>query len=265
MNLKQLTLDVTEIASKVGTFIKTERENFDSTKIETKGHSSNLVSYVDKESENQLVSSLKKLIPNAGFITEEATIKQRTDEEYYWLIDPLDGTTNFLHNVPLYSTSIGLMQNDTLIAGVILDITRNEMFYAWKEGGAYLNGKKIECGKPESLSKSLIATGFPYYDFEKMDSYINILKDLIKNSHGLRRCGSAAIDLAWVASGRFDGYFEYNINSWDIAAGCLILQEAGGKSTNFKGEDKYVFERNIVAGAATIHHDFQNIVAKNWF
>ncbi len=265
MNLENITRQVTDIAREAGNFIFTERQNFDPSTIEQKGHSSNLVSYVDKEAEKLLVRELMKIIPGSGFITEEGTISQRTNEEYCWVIDPLDGTTNFLHNVPLYSTSIGLLKGDELVSGVILDISRNEMFSGWKNGGAYLNEKNIKVSQAQDINESLIATGFPYYKFEKMENYLNVLVELMKDCHGLRRCGSAAIDLAWVAAGRFEGYFEYNINSWDIAAGCLILSEAGGITTNFKGESEYLFNKNVLASNLKIHNQFQEIVERNWF
>lgn len=263
MNLESITLQTIEIAQKAAAFIKSERENFDPAKIEFKGHSSNLVSYVDKEAEKILVEGLSKILPEAGFITEEGTIEQ-SNKEYCWLIDPLDGTTNFLHNVPIYSTSIGLLHNDFPVAGVIIDIPMNEIFHAWKGGGAYANSKKIQVSMPKTLGECLIATGFPYQNFDKSEEYMNVLKGLMENSHGLRRCGSAAIDMAWVAAGRFEGYFEYNINAWDIAAGCIILEEAGGKVTDFKGGNDYVFGKNIIASCGSIHSQFQEIVEKNW-
>ncbi|MFN0049119.1 MAG: inositol monophosphatase family protein [Cytophagales bacterium] len=264
MNLQNITEQVITIAKEAGNFISNERKNFDPATIEQKGHSANLVSYVDKEAEKILVNTLKKIIPSAGFITEEGTVAQRSNEEYCWVIDPLDGTTNFLHNVPLFSTSIGLLKGDELVSGVVYDISRDEMFSGWKNGGAYLNEKQIKVSGAQSINESLIATGFPYYQFENMQNYLSILVELMKDCHGLRRCGSAAIDLAWVAAGRFDGYFEYNINSYDIAAGCLILSEAGGISTNFKGGSEYLFARNVIASNSKIHQQFQEIVARNW-
>mgnify|MGYP002777355986 CR=1 FL=1 len=264
MNLEKITDAVITIAQKAGNFIKTERQSFDSSKIEFKGHHSNLVSYVDKETEKMLVKELQLLIPEAGFITEEATIKQEK-KDYCWIIDPLDGTTNFMHDLPLYSVSIGLMHKDEVVSGVIYDVMHNETFSAWKGGGAYCNTKKIKSSPATTLTQTLLATGFPYYKFEKMEEYLNILKELMKHCQGLRRCGSAAIDLAWVAAGRFDGYFEFNINAWDIAAGCLIVEEAGGITTDFKGGSEHIFGKNIVAGSAGIHAEFLEIVKRNWF
>ena len=264
MNLEHIVKQVIILAKEAGKFIQTERQNFDPAKIEFKGHSANLVSYVDKETEKLLVKGLKNIIPGAGFITEEGTVAQHQSEEFCWLIDPLDGTTNFLHNVPVYCTSIGLMQGDKVVAGVVFDPNRNECFYAWQGGGAWCNDHKIAASKPLNMSQCLIATGFPSHDSAKYDAYLNVLRDLMKDSHGLRRCGSAAIDMCWVAAGRFDAYFEYNINSYDIAAGCIILQEAGGIVTDFKGENDYVFGRNIIASCGVIQTDLLRIVQKNW-
>lgn len=265
MHLQNITLKMASIVDDACKFIQLELKNFDKTKIEFKGHESNMVSYVDKEAEKILVEGLSRILPEAGFITEEETVSQER-KDLMWIIDPLDGTNNFMHKVPIYSCSVGLMKEGKMIAGVILDPNRDECFYAFKGGGAWCNDSRIQVSQPQTLSKCMIATGIPFYDFEKLDSYINILKKLMKNSHGLRRCGSAAIDMAWVAAGRFDGYFEYNINSYDIAAGCIILQEAGGNVTDFKGENNYIFGKNIIASCGGhIHKEFQEIIAKEWF
>jgi myo-inositol-1(or 4)-monophosphatase len=264
IRLAEITQEVIKISKQAGAFIRQERTHFDPNAIEFKDHSSNLVSYVDKETEKLLVKLLSALLPEAGFITEEGTVPQYDKQEWCWIIDPLDGTTNFLHNIPIYCVSIGLMQNNAMALGVVYDICRDECFYAWKNGGAYCNDKQISVSKPENLGGCLLATGFPYYTFEKFDNYLEILKELIRNSHGLRRCGSAAIDMSWVAAGRFDGYFEYNINAYDIAAGCIILTEAGGVITDFKGEQDYLFGRNIVAAAQTVQEEMLSIVKKNW-
>lgn len=265
MNLQNITLKVAAVADDAGKFIQKELKNFDKSKIEQKDHASNLVSYVDKEAEIILVDGLRRILPEAGFITEEETVKQE-NKSLMWIIDPLDGTTNFLHQVPLFSTSVGLMQDGKMVSGVILDTNRDECFYAYKGGGAWCNDFRIQVSKPKSLHECMIATGIPFYNFDNLDAYINILKHLMKNSHGLRRCGSAAIDMAWVASGRFDAYFEYNIQSYDIAAGCIILKEAGGKVTDFKGGKDYIFGKNIVATCCdTIHDELQEIIEKEWF
>ncbi|MDX2188274.1 MAG: inositol monophosphatase family protein [Bacteroidota bacterium] len=252
-----------EIVQQTGVFIKKEWEGFDWDKIEYKGVN-NLVSYVDKEAEKILVKGLSSILPEAGYITEEGTVAQRTNEEYVWLIDPLDGTTNFMHGLPLYSISVGLMRGNEMVVGVILDPSRGECFHAAKGEGAFCNNKPIKVSKAKELSQSLLATGFPYHDFEKVPYFLNVLSDFMKSSHGIRRCGSAAIDLAWVACGRFEAYYEWSINSWDVAAGVLIVQEAGGKVTDFMGGDDYIFSHKIVASCGSIHDDLVGTIKKHW-
>ena len=231
--LEQLTESVITVAKEAGSFIREQRKTFSADKIEIKGLN-DLVSYVDKTAEQMIVAALEKLLPEAGFITEEKTIN-RTGERYNWIIDPLDGTTNFIHGLPVYSVSIALQERDELVIGVVYEINQDECFYAWKDSPAFLNGRKIKASASDSISKSLLATGFPYYDFTKQPAYIALFTELMKSCHGLRRLGSAAVDLAYTACGRFDAYYEYNLNAWDVAAGILIVRQAGGDVVNFKG------------------------------
>lgn len=261
MNLKQITEEVVKLSILTGEFIRTESKQFDLSKIEEKGKN-DLVSYVDKESERRIVEGLQKILPETGFITEENTVAE-DESELKWIIDPLDGTTNFIHGLPCYSTSIALAQGETLLIGVVFDIQHYDCFHAYLGGGAYCNDQKIEISPIKKVADSLIATGFPYYNFEKMDKYITILSDLMQNSHGLRRMGSAAIDLVYTATGRFEGFFEYNLNSYDVAAGALIVQEAGGSVTNFSGGKDFLFKREIVAGGH-IHGEFLDVIKKYW-
>ena len=245
MELKQLTKQVCSISKEVGTFVKQESRKFNTEDIEPKSKNS-LVTYVDKTAEEKLVNFLSALIPESGFIAEEGTSK-KTGEVYNWVIDPLDGTTNFIHGIPTYCVSIALLKNNELIIGVIYEPNQEEMFYAWKNGGAYLNGKVISVSSTAKISDALLATGFPYYDYEKLEDYMDILKWLMHNSRGVRRIGSAAIDLAYVACGRFDAFYEYSLNPWDVAAGAIIVNEAGGKITDFKGGKDYLFGKEIMA------------------
>ena len=261
MNLDNICKEVIEVAKNAGHFFIEERKKFDSNAIEYKGKN-DLVSYVDKKTEEFLVSELSKILPQASFITEEGTVAQNRSD-LFWLIDPLDGTTNFIHNVPMYCTSIALVQNMKVVLGVIYDPNKDECFHAVLGGGAYCNENKISVSTNKTLSTSLFATGFPYTTFDKIQNYLNIVHDLMLESHGLRRTGSAAIDMAWVACGRFDGYFEYNIKPYDIAAGSIILQEAGGKVTDFAGTDDFLFAYQIVA-AGKNHDELLKIVDKNW-
>ncbi len=245
MNLEQITNQVTEIARNTGAFIREQRKTFSTDKIEFKGLN-DLVSYVDKNAEMMIVSALEKLLPEAGFLTEEKTINKK-GERYNWIIDPLDGTTNFIHGLPVFSVSIALQDLDELVVGVVYEVNQDECFYAWTDSQAYLNGKEIRVSDCPTISNSLLATGFPYYDFSKQAAYIGLFTELMQSCHGLRRLGSAAVDLAYTACGRVDGYYEYNLNPWDVAAGIVIVRQAGGKVTNFKGGAECLNSRELLA------------------
>lgn len=252
--LSALLEQTQEIAKAAGAFIRKERLHFNQNDVEHKGLN-DLVSYVDKEAEKLIVSKLTKILPEAGFITEEGTAA-KAPAELTWVIDPLDGTTNFIHGLPVYAVSIALMEDAEVILGVVYEINRHECFYAMKGGGAYCNDTIIKVSSAKTLSESLIATGFPYYNFELIDKYMNALKELMQSTHGLRRLGSAAVDLCYVAAGRSEGYFEYNLNSYDVAAGALIVEEAGGKVTDFKDGRNFIFGRQIIATNGLIHQEF---------
>jgi myo-inositol-1(or 4)-monophosphatase len=236
---------VIAITRLTGNFIRKEAMNFDASAIEFKGLN-DLVSYVDKNAEKQLVRNLKKLIPEAGFTTEEKTISNR-GEVYNWIIDPLDGTTNFIHGIPTYAISIALYEDDKPVIGVVYEINRGELFSTYKGGAAYLNGKEIRVSGRTALADCLLATGFPYYEFDKQVQYMQLLAEMMQKCHGLRRIGSAAVDLAYVACGRFDAFFEYNLNAWDVAAGAYLVQQAGGNILNFSGREEFINTREILA------------------
>ena len=242
---QQLTLATCEIARLAGKFMADERKNFDDSKIETKGLH-DLVSYVDKESEKQIIDQLQKLLPESGFIAEEGT-SSKHGERFNWVIDPLDGTTNYIQGIPFYAVSIGLLDGDELVSGVVYEVGRDECFYAWKDGGAYLNGEPIRVSERGDIQEALLATGFPYNNFSKMGSYTEFLEWTMKNARGVRRLGSAATDMAYVACGRFDAFWEYDLKPWDVAAGAVIVKEAGGTVTDYKGGKDYLFGREIVA------------------
>jgi myo-inositol-1(or 4)-monophosphatase len=242
---QQLTLATSEIARTVGKFMAEERKSFDVSMIENKGLH-DLVSYVDKESEKQIIEELSKLLPESGFIAEEGT-SDKHGERFNWVIDPLDGTTNYIQGVPIYAVSIGLLDCDELVLGVVYEVGRNECFYAWKDGGAYLNGEPIRVSERGDIHDALLATGFPYNDFSNLDAYLEFLKWTMTKARGVRRLGSAATDLAYVACGRFDAFWEYDLKPWDVAAGALIVKEAGGTVTDYKGGNDYLFGREIVA------------------
>jgi myo-inositol-1(or 4)-monophosphatase len=258
MELSPLTRKVISLTIEVGEFIQGESMVFDREHIEYKGMH-DMVSYVDKTAERDLVKGLSTILPEAGFITEEQT-NTTLGESYNWIIDPLDGTTNFIHGVPTFSISIALQYKDELVMGVVYEINRKECFSAWKNGGAYLNGNRISVSLAPAVENTLLATGFPYYEFSKMERYINVLRVLMQKCHGLRRIGSAAIDLAYVACGRFDGYFEYNLNSYDIAAGMVLVREAGGQIFDFKGGNDCFERREIIATNGKISSELLHVV-----
>ncbi|MDX2304731.1 MAG: inositol monophosphatase family protein [Microscillaceae bacterium] len=263
MDFENICKQVVAITHEIGNFIREEAQNFDLSRIEHKGKN-DLVSYVDREAERRLISRLQEITPGCAFFSEEdENNKSITDNPFHWIIDPLDGTTNFLHGLPIYAISVGLMYEDEIVVGVVHELNRNECFYGWKDGGAYCNERKIQVSPVLELSDSLLGTGFPYRDFDKTPSYLEIIKDFMKRTHGLRRMGSAAVDLAYVATGRFQGFFEYNLNAWDVAAGALLVKEAGGLVSTFEGKDDFIFGKEIVAACA-IHPQMLEVIKKHW-
>lgn len=281
MNLESITLQTIEIVRQAGGFIKQEAAKFDRSQTEYKA-ANNLVSYVDKETEKMLVSGLRQILPEAGFITEEGTAGEESNpNELYWVIDPLDGTANFIHSLPIYCVSVGLVQNSIPIAGVIYHLGTEELFYGWQGGGAWcsppipnrgnrsdstigdLGPTRLKVSGASTLGDSLLATGFPYYKFEKQDRYLKILETLMQRCHGLRRMGAAAIDLAYVAAGRFEAFYEYNLNSWDMAAGALLILEAGGQITDFSGGQNWLFGGDVIAGCAA-QTELLEVIQEHW-
>jgi len=262
MDFENITHKVIDVAKEAGAFIRDQRKTFTPDKIELKGLN-DLVSYVDKSAEQIIVTALQQVLPEAGFITEEKTIS-KVGERYNWIIDPLDGTTNFIHGLPVYSVSIALQEGDELVLGVVYEINLDECFYAWKSSAAYLNGEPISVSAAPTIDKCLLATGFPYYDFTKQPAYIEIFSELMRSCHGLRRLGSAAVDLAYTACGRFDGFYEYNLNAWDVAAGIVIVRQAGGEIVNFKGGTEVLQSRELLATNAKITGEMLDIIQKHF-
>lgn len=256
----KLIPELTKIAQRASEYIRLESVRNHS--VETKSKNS-LVTQVDKTSENIIVDGLLKLIPEAGFIVEENSI-QKSSKSLNWIVDPLDGTTNFIHGIPCYCVSIALEQDGKIVLGLILEVNRNECFSATLGKGAWLNGVKICVSKTQTLSDCLIATGFPYYDFEHMEAYLTLLSNLMQNTRGLRRMGSACADLAYVACGRFDAFFEYSLQPWDVAAGTLIVQEAGGCCYDFKGGSNYIYGKSIVCGNSILLGELMEHINQAW-
>lgn len=262
MDLSSLTSDVISLTKEVGQFIRKESLVFDQRQVEYKGLH-DMVSYVDKTAEIALVKGLRILLPEAGFVTEEKTATI-AGEQYDWIIDPLDGTTNFIHGLPTYAISIALQCDGELVLGVVYEINRDECFSAWKNGGAYLNDKQISVSKASAIENTLLATGFPYYEFGRLDAYLAVLKELMQRCHGVRRIGSAAIDLAYVACGRFDGYFEFNLNSYDVAAGIVLVREAGGQVFDFTGGNNSIERREMLATNGLISNELLLILEEKF-
>lgn len=260
INLKEICSGMEAVAREAASFISNEALNFDIKRTEVKGLN-NFVSYVDKGSEKIIVNRLRDILPEAGFLTEEDT-PDVEGKKYTWVIDPLDGTTNFLHGLPPYAVSIGLRENDEEIAGVVYEINGDEMFMAWKGGGAWLNGRRIHVSEAARLSDSLIATGFPYTNFSRLSDYMECFAYFCKHTHGIRRLGSAATDIAYVACGRFEAFYEYSLHPWDVAAAIIILREAGGVVTDFSGNGKKLNGDEIVASNNLINAEILGIVNK---
>ena len=246
----------------VGEFIRHEGANFDRSRIEQKNGFNNLVSYVDKESEKKLVKALSTILPGSGFLGEEGT-NVKSSNDYQWIIDPLDGTTNFTHGFPPFAISIGLEHQGKMVLGIVLEIIKNECFHSYAGAPAFCNEKEIRVSGVKSLDAALLATGFPYYHLGRTDEYLHIIKLFLQYTHGIRRLGSAATDLAYVACGRLDGFFEYNLNPWDVAAGAFLVQQAGGTVTDFKGGNNFLHGGELCAGNA-VHAEMLALIKDNW-
>jgi myo-inositol-1(or 4)-monophosphatase len=260
MDLVRVCNGVIELARETGAFIRTERKKFTIQNIESKGRH-NFVTYVDKESERLLVNGLRTLIPDSGFIVEEGTSSE-TGDIYTWIVDPLDGTTNFIHGAPPYAISIALKQNSEIVLGVVYEVTGDECFYSTKGNGVFLDDKEIEVSAVERVTDSLIATGFPYNDFNRIAPFMSSLDYFFNNSHGVRRLGSAATDLAYVACGRYDAFYEYNLSPWDVAAGAFLVQQAGGSVSDFQGGNDFLFGKEIIASTYKVFKEFQGIIGR---
>ena len=258
MELKSLCEKVCVLAIKTGKFMKKEKSKISLDLIETKG-THDFVTYVDKTSEKRIVKGLKPLVPGAGFLVEEKTV-DLINNDYIWIIDPLDGTTNYIHGFDPYAVSIALSFRNEIILGVVYVVSTEECFYAWKGSKAYLNGNEIHVSKRKKVSDSLIATGFPYYDFKRIHPFMKTLEYFFQKSHGIRRLGSAATDMVYVACGRFEAFYEYSLSPWDVAAGAIIVERAGGKVCDFKGGKNYIFGKEIIVSNKLVYQEFLDII-----
>ncbi|MFA6041881.1 MAG: inositol monophosphatase family protein [Methylophilus sp.] len=249
----------TKAAREAGKIINRASQDVGALKIQTKDFN-DFVSEVDRGAEQAIIDILKDAYPTHGFFGEESG-KTNPDAESIWIIDPLDGTTNFLHGFPAYCVSIALQEKGVLTQAVIYDPVHNDLFTATKGRGAFLNDKRIRVTNRSKLQESLISTGFPFKDFSYLDVYLDIFKDMVKKTSGLRRPGSAALDLAYVAAGYSDGFFEINLSPWDIAAGALIVQEAGGIVGDFEGNESWLKTGNIVAANPKVFGQMLQVIA----
>lgn len=258
--LEQICCKTVAAAKDAGAFIKSELGKVQLDQIQEKEKHS-LVSYVDIETEKRLIRSLQPLVNPCQFITEEGTYSKSVVADYSWVIDPLDGTTNFLKGIPVFSVSIALCYKMEPILGVVYDIMHDDCYYAWEGGGAYCNGKNLQVSDVPQLDEAIIATGFPYKR-GWMPDLSELLTRVLHHSRGIRRLGSAAIDLAFTSAGKFDGYYESRLNSWDIAAGILLIKEAGGKVTDLRGNSSGILNsHHILASNGMIHEELLMLVS----
>ena len=253
-------LDVAiEAAKEAGKFL---RLNLGKVKeIQRKiGQETNLVTEIDRQSEQLIIGIIKRHFPQHDFLGEESGFRfaepdgtKEKKSEYKWIIDPLDGTTNYTHHFPCFAISIGLERKGELILGVVYDPNLDELFTAEKGRGAFVNGKRMSVSKSDALIRSLLVTGFPYNIKDNPDHAIEHFVNFLKEAQAVRRMGSAAIDLAYVAAGRIDGFWEVSLNSWDVAAGVLLVKEAGGKVTDFVGNPHSIYQKPILASNGIVH------------
>lgn len=244
-------LDIARNAAREAASIIRSYRKDESFSIQLK-RKNDLVTDADLASEKKILEIIKSAFPEDQFLAEESNTHTSLPNGRVWIIDPIDGTTNFSHGFPPYCVSIAFWENGIPKVGLVLEVANDEWFWAVEGEGAYLGDERISISKIIDPSKALIATGFPYSQFDLVDPYLQVLKNMMQKTHGVRRAGSAAYDLCCVASGRVDGFYEYGLNPWDIAAGMLIIQEAGGISTDWKGEQNQLFGKRIITGNPSI-------------
>lgn len=245
-------------ARRAGSVINRASNNLDVIKVERK-QQNDFVSDVDRAAEQAIIEVLLDAYPTHSILAEEGG--SRGDSEFQWIIDPLDGTTNFLHGFPQYAISIALRHNGTITQGVIYDPVNNDLFTASRGVGAFLNDRRIRVTKRVNLQDALLTTGLPFRDFQHVDAYMAMLKDMLPRCAGVRRPGAASLDLAYVACGRFDAFFELGLSPWDIAAGVLLVQEAGGLVSDVAGNENYLDSGNVVAGSPKIFAQILQVLA----
>lgn len=252
----------TKAAYNAANLIQQGSHNPSSLRIEKKDGNNNYVTDLDRKSEQVIIDTIKKAFPSHNILSEEIG-QVDNNSDCTWIIDPIDGTTNFIHGHPQYCISIALKQGDKVTHGVIFDPNRNDLYQAELGKGAYLNDKRLRVSKVNYLEDALIGTGFPTYDMSIIDRYLAILKDMLLNTTGQRRCGSAALDLAYVAAGYLDGFWEFNLKPWDVAAGFILIKEAGGLVTDFQNTQDFWNNGSIVAGNPKILAELLKVIQKH--
>ncbi len=251
-----------EAAKEAGKFLKYNVGRVRNVEIK-QGEERNLVSEIDKGSEEKIISIIKRKYPSHAILAEESGASDSTSD-YKWVIDPLDGTTNFLHGLPIFCVTIGIEFKGEIIAGVVYDPNLDELFTAQKGSGAFLNGKRLKVTSASKLIDSLLVTGFPYDIAQNPDNAIGHFVNFVVEGQGIRRLGSAALDLSYVAAGRFDGFWEVNLNPWDMAAGVLFVREAGGKVTDFSGGESTIYKKQVLATNGIIHDAMLNVLSRGF-
>jgi len=255
MQIGKTTEKAILIIKETAGYISKARMKLDAEGISYKEDQS-LVTSIDVGSEERLASALQHLLPQSTVLAEE---KHSSDPktDFMWIIDPIDGTTNFVHNFPMYCISVALWHNGKIVMGIVYDIPGDECFWTHSESGlVYRNDRQVRVSQAKTLSESLLATGFPSSAFGRMDEYIEHFRYFMLHTHGIRRLGSAALDLAYVACGRLDGFFEYHLKPWDVAAGAYLVQKAGGTVTDFTGGNNYLYGGEMLASNNWIHREF---------
>jgi myo-inositol-1(or 4)-monophosphatase len=247
-------------ARKAGSIITRASSDIERLTIRSK-RKNDFVSEVDHAAEEAIIGVLREAYPAHGLIAEESG-NDKSDAEFVWVIDPLDGTTNFLHGFPQYCVSIGLLHKGVPTQAVVFDPNRNELFTATKSVGAYLNDRRIRVSKVDKIEDALMGTGFPFKEVSNLDEYLRMFRNVTLGCAGVRRPGAAALDLAWVAAGRIDGFWEIGLAPWDMAAGALLVREAGGLIGDFKGEDKFLDSGRVVASNGKIFGAFLQLLAQ---
>lgn len=257
-DLLEIEKELSSIIRRTGAFIKNEYASFSFSRVEYKSQN-DPVSYVDISAEKMLMEGCNQLIPGAGFINEEGG-RQESQNGYTWIIDPLDGTNNFTHGIPHFCVSLALSYEDEVIMGFVYGVMLDELFSCIKGQGAKLNGRPIYTSEHEFLKTSVVVTGFPFRHTEWVDRQFDILRLMLKHSHGFRRFGSAALDLAYVACGRVEAFFEFDLKPWDLAAGALLIEEAGGKVTGLTGKNDFLFGGKIIGTNGKIHDEMLGLI-----